>query len=253
MQVSFSNIMGALLVLLTIVLLLVFIVMLRRRMLKMRLRSLSAYEALDEQAGLVVETGGRLHISVGAGGLSGEETATTIAALTALEGAASASVISDNPPLITTGAATSLPAAADTVQRAYRRQRSAEKYQPDSVQLIALDTLAMSAGITSLMEDYPVQANIAVGSFGAEAVLLTEEGQRLGLQQTLGSELVEGQAVAMASVDHPLIGEELLAARGYLSEDVGGKAALLTQDTLRLLIVAFLIVGGLLSAVGLLQ
>ncbi len=253
MQASFGNVLGILLVLFAVLLIGVLIALLRRGTLSIRLRKLSAYDALEEQAGLAVESGGRLHISVGAGGISTEQTATTIAALTSLEAAATASVISDNPPLITTGSATTLPAAADTVQRAYRKQRSPEKYQPDSVQLIALDTVSMAAGATSLMEDYPVQANLLVGTLGAEAILMTEEGTRLGLPQTLGTDQIEGQAVALAATEHPLIGEELLAARGYLSEDASATAAIITQDILRVVVVIFLIAGSLLSAVGLLQ
>lgn len=252
MPATFSNVLAIILIAGTGFLIGVLIVLLRRGALPIRFRSLSAYDALEEQAGLAVESGGRLHISVGAGGISTEQTATTVAALTGLEEAARASVISDNPPLITIGSATTLPAAADTVQRAYRKQRSPEKYQPDSVQLIALDSLSMSAGATSLMEDYPVQANIVVGSFGAEAVLMAEEGQRLGLAQTLGSDQVEGQAVALAATEHPLIGEELLSARGYLSDDSSAKAAIISQDILRVLVIITLIIGSILSAVGLL-
>lgn len=216
------------------------------------LRDLSAYRALPEQVGQAVETGGRLHISLGPGGLIGREAGTTIAALSVLDAASAASVISDELPVATTGDATTLPAAADTLRRAYQQVDNLAGYETKAVRLVALDAVAMAAGATSIIADDGVQANVLVGSFGQEAALMTEAGYRQRIPQTLGSDRLEGQAVAMAMADHPLIGEEVYAARAYLNRTPSAVGGLAAEDVLRWVIVALIAAGVVLETLGML-
>jgi hypothetical protein len=189
---------------------------------------------------------------VGPGGLIGRETGTTLAALSVLDAASTASVIGDELPVATTGDATTLLAAADTLRRAYERVDDLEKYETKAARLVALDATAMAAGATSIIADDDVQANVLVGSFGPEAALMMEAGYRQRIPQTLGSDRLEGQAVALAMADHALIGEEVYAARAYLDgtpPSVGGLAA---EDILRWVIVALIAAGVVLETLGML-
>jgi len=227
--------------------------LIHRGILKPTFRRLSAYETLDEQVGLAVETGGQIHITVGASGIVGEDTGTTVAALTILGEATKSSVISDRPPLITLANATTFPAAADVVQRSYRLQNVPDKFEADTVQVVALDPLTLAGSVTSLAGHDKIKGNILVGALGQEVVLMTEAGNRQQIKQTVGSDLLEGQAVAFAAADHQLIGEEMFAVHGYVGDDPTGKSALVTQDILRIGVIGFIIVGGLLSAFGLIN
>jgi hypothetical protein len=217
------------------------------------LRPLAGYAALARLVGQAVESGGRVHVSTGSGDIAGEKTAATLSGIAALDYVSEASSISDLTPLATTGDATAMPLLADTVRRAYQRTRSYDKFDPDSARLVAFEPLSMAAGITSMIPDESVRANVLLGSFGPELALITESGRRNHLTQVAGSDELEGQAVAYAMADHALIGEEIFAARAYLSGDPGSLASIALQDVLRWLIIAGLVIGTLLGVLGLIR
>ncbi len=216
------------------------------------LRPLKGYEALSDRVGQAVESGGRIHVSLGPNSIVGPETGTTLAGLAMLDVMAQAAAISDKPPVATTGNATALPVISDTLRRT---QASAAGPAPDvsNARLIALDALAMAAGTTPLIKDAAVQTNILMGSFGPEAVLMTEAGARRGIQQIVGSDRTEGQAIGYAVTDKLLIGEEIYAVRAYAQDDDVTKAGLLTEDLLRWLVAGMIVIGALLQTVGLLR
>jgi hypothetical protein len=58
------------------------------------------------------------------------------------------------------------------------------------------------------------------------------------------------QAVLYASVDDPLIGEELFAAGAYTNAGSPHQASLQVQDVLRWVIILILLVGSALSLIG---
>lgn len=217
------------------------------------LRPLGGYALFEQQIGQAVESGGRVHISIGPNSIIGEETGAALAALAMLDLAARAAVISDLPPVATTGNATSLPVVSDTIRRAYERERMFERFHPSSARLVALDPTALAGGITSIIPDEEVRTNILFGSFGPEVALATEAGRRKRILQTLGSDRLEAQAVGYTMADHVLIGEEMFAARAYLSAEPTATAGLITQDVLRWLVTGLIVLGALLQSLGLLR
>src|SRR5688572_21502644 len=70
-----------------------------RQGLKPNLRPLSGYEALLAQVGEAVESGGRVHVSLGPNGIIGEDTGATLAGLAVLDLVSDASAISDRSPV----------------------------------------------------------------------------------------------------------------------------------------------------------
>lgn len=215
------------------------------------LRPLPAYDQLSDHVGQAIESGGRLHVSLGPGSIIDTRTVTTIAGLSILDEAAEQSTIGDHPPVVTTGDATTLPVAADGVLRAYRRTGQLENYSSQSARLVALDGTSLAAGATSIIHDDHVKANILVGSFGPEVALMAEAGKRLDIPQTIGSDRLEGLAVAFALADQPLIGEEMYVSRAYLTDDPSAVGALAAQDILRWGIIGLIIFGMILQTLGL--
>jgi hypothetical protein len=215
------------------------------------IRPLPAYDRLSDHVGQAIESGGRLHVSLGPGSIIGTRTVTTIAGLSILDEAAGQSTIGDHPPVVTTGDATTLPAAADGVRRAYRRTGQLEHYTTQSARLVALDATSLAGGATSIIHDDHVKTNILVGSFGPEVTLMAEAGKRLDIPQTIGSDRLEGIAAAFALADDPLIGEELYVSRAYLTDDASATGALAAQDILRWGIIALIIFGTVLQTLGL--
>ncbi|HEC24125.1 MAG TPA: hypothetical protein ENI95_14530 [Chloroflexi bacterium] len=250
MSGSLTNLLGLLIVLAGVLLLIVF-TFLARRGFRPPLRPLSGYEAFPRQVGQAVESGGRVHVSLGPNGIIGEDTATTIAGLTVLETITRASVISDRQPVATTGDATALPVVSDTVRRVYRDSELPKAYDPKAIRLVALDPVALAGGATSIIADEDVRANVIVGSFGPEVALMAEAGERLRIPQTIGSDRLEGQAAAFAMADHALIGEEIFVARAYLTEEPAAWASLASQDVLRWFVILIIVIGVILKTLGL--
>src|SRR5574341_378325 len=179
-----------------------------RQGLKPDLRPLSGYDALLDQVGQAVESGGRVHVSLGPNGIVGEETATTLAGLAVLDVVSSASAISDRSPVATTADATALPLIADTIRRAYVEKGTLEKYESTAARLVGFDPIVLAGGVTSVVGSEQVRANVLTGSFGPETALMTEAGHRQGISQGAGSDRLEAQATGYVMADHVLIGEE---------------------------------------------
>lgn len=246
------NWLGPLLIVGGAVLLVAFTVATRRGF-KPALRRIDGYEALPGQTGRVVESGGRMHVSLGPNSLAGQDAGVTLAGLAMLDMAAGAAAIADRPPLATTADATTVWVMSDLVRRVYEEKDRADRLGTQNALLVALDSTALAGGLTSLIPDAEVQANVLVGSFGAEAALIAEAGSRVRIPQTVGSDRLEAQAAGYALADHVLIGEEMFAARGYLEGRASARGGLLTQDVLRWALIGLIVIGAALQTLGLLN
>lgn len=215
-----------------------------------RLRRLSAYEALPGQVGDAVESGGRVHVSLAANSIVDRETVTSMAGLEVLENVAERSAISERSALGTTADATTLPLVGDAIYVPAERQGLEDNVERTAARLVAFDPLTLAAGATSLVVDENAAANVLVGSFEREAVLITEAGQRQGISQTVASDRLEGQAVGLVAADHPLIGEELFAAGAYLNQRPTRLGGIAAEDILRWIIVLSILTGVVLRTIG---
>jgi hypothetical protein len=206
---------------------------------------------VPSQIGQAVESDGRVHVSLGANSIVAEDTAATIASLAMLRAVAQGSSISDRQPVASTGDATAYPLIADTVRRAYQAAGEMEKYDTKAIRQVAFDGVTLAGGVTAIVEDDDVRANVLVGSFGPEVALMAQAGIRKNIPQTIASDRLEGQAVAYTMADTPVCGEELFAASAYLDDLPAPKASLISQDVLRLLVASVILVGVLLKTLGL--
>ncbi len=219
-----------------------------RQGLKPDLRPLGGYDALLDQVGQAVESGGRVHVSLGPNGLVGEETTTTLAGVAVLDLVSAASAISDRAPVASTSDATALPIMSDTIRRAYQDRGTLEKYESTAARLVAFDPVAMAGGVTSIVGSEQVRANVLVGSFGPETALMAEAGNRKGISQVVGSDRLEAQAASYVMADHTLIGEEIYVARAYLQNHAPTVAGVLAQDIMRWVVIGAIVVGLILYA-----
>jgi hypothetical protein len=231
-------------------LLFVVFAFLARQGFKPALRPLDAFDALSNQVGQAIESGGRVHVSLGKNSLIDEDTGTTLAGLEMLSTVTENSAISDRSPVATTADATTLFLMGDTMRRAYEQKKLPTKYEPTAVRLIAFDPVALAGGITSLIPDDDVRANVLIGSFGPEAALIAEAGRRQRIPQTIGSDRLEAQATAYAMADYPLIGEEIYTIRAYTKGDPASIGSVAVQDVLRWVAIGAIVVGLVLKTLG---
>ncbi|MCU0484708.1 MAG: hypothetical protein MUC85_01230 [Anaerolineales bacterium] len=214
------------------------------------LREIPAYIHLRRQAGLSVEAGTRLHVSLGRGGIIGLRSGVAMVGLAVLDRVARAAMISDRPPLATSGESMLSILAQDGIRNAYRSVKSEAQLNPDSGRLTGLTPLSYAAGVMTLPKDERISTHILVGNFGSEAALIADAAERNGDQVVAGSDQPAAQAVLFAAASDPLIGEEVYAGGAYLSGSTSHAASLRAQDVLRWLIILVIITGAVLKLVG---
>lgn len=216
------------------------------------LREIEAFDSLALTVGQAVETGKRLHVSLGSSALGDAHTAATLAGLSVLDQVSDSAALSDKPPVITTADGPTALLAEDALHNVYKRQNAPERFDPNAARVVGTEPLAFGAGLTSLVNDETVAGTILIGSVGPEAVLLTEAGQRAKVTALAGSDDPATQALLFTSAQYPLVGEELFAGGAYIA---GGRpahrASLQTQDTVRLLIGLVILAGVLAKTLGL--
>jgi hypothetical protein len=208
-----------------------------------KLRPLPALEDLPESVGRSAETGQPLHVSVGVSGLGGVSTTETWAGLTLLKQLADEAAACDTPLIVTVADPTVLPLAQDILRRAYTRHGNPEGYDPTQVRMIAPNSMAYAAGVMGLMGRESLTANIMVGAFGDEYLLMGETAARQGVYQVVGAADPQVLPFVYASADETLVGEEMFAGGAYTTRLPIQIASLLVEDWARwLLIVAIVLV-----------
>ena len=81
-----------------------------------------------------------------------------------------------------------------------------------------------------------------LGTFEAESLIIAETGNTVGAIQIAGTDSTIQLAFFIVACDYTLIGEELFAASGYLSNDQAILASVRAQDMLKFVIAAVLVI-----------
>lgn len=225
-----------------------------RRKTPLAFREIRAFARMRQAIGRVVEDGTRLHVSLGRGALITPQSASAMAGLTLLRRLAELTSAGDQPPIATSGDAALAILSQDTLKTA--SQASAQGvYDPSAGRLTGLTPFSYAAGALPAIHDENISTNVFMGNFGVEAALLVEAAERANTFTLAASDNMAAQAVLYASVQEPLIGEELYAAGAYMDAGPLHAASLRVQDILRWLIIIVILVGALvqlLRAVGIL-
>ena len=98
-------------------------------------REIAALTRLRRAAGLAVEDGTRLHVSLGRGGLVTPRGAASLSALALLRQISEQTSISDRPPVATSGDSVLAALSQDTLQAAYQSAGVEELFDPSSGRL----------------------------------------------------------------------------------------------------------------------
>lgn len=238
-------------VLVLVITLFVIAVFSRRRKAPFALRPIRAFDNLGGLVGRSIESDRPLHISLGSAGLGGDSTIVALASAEMAYYIAHQAAIGDNSPLITLSSSSAIPLGQDTLRRAYKSSGFQDRFSPLAVRWYPAGrrSLAFAAALTALMRDENTSSNVLVGSYGAEIALPLITANRLGQPVIANSDQPEGQAIAFALGDTPLIGEEVFAAAAYLDDDPNQSTRMVVQDVLRWgLVLAML--GGLIATIG---
>lgn len=208
------------------------------------LRPLAGFTSLKQQVGLAIETGSKLHISIGQAGLIGPDSPTSIAANQIVDSLAKDGCANGTPPLVTVGEGTLLPLAQTQIRSAYENAGRLDEFNTHQAVFVAseTDTMAYAGGVAVEIFQNKIASNVLAGRFGEEVAIMAEAGTRKQVEQVIGSNNPVALAVATAVTDNILIGEELLVAGAYLEGKPNQLASVQLQDILRWLIVITIII-----------
>lgn len=222
----------------------------RFRQARRAFRPIPALLRLRRAIGLAVEDGTRLHVSIGKSSIFSATNASALVALSTLERIAQLSLVSDRPPVATSGDGTLSILSQDTLRAAYRIANVPEQYDSERGRLTGATPMSYVAGTLPVMRDERVSTNILVGNFGPEAGLLADASDQQNAFVLATSDALATQAVFYAAAEETLIGEELFALPAYLQAGPVYQASLRVQDVLRWVVIGLLVLTAILSFLG---
>jgi hypothetical protein len=224
-----------LIILLALVVSVIVTQFIRRRKEAFPMRQIAAYESIPLLVGTAIEAGRPLHISFGSTGLGGSSTPLTLASAELMYQVVQRNLVGST--IVTMSDPSALPLAYGTLRRAYESRR--DRLGNSSVRWYPAGTrsLAFAAALTGVLTDDRVSGSILVGNFGAEMALILATAARRRQATIAGSTDLDGQAVAYAMSDYPLIGEEMFVAGAMLGGNAAQRGSVVTLDILRWLLI----------------
>jgi hypothetical protein len=211
------------------------------------IRKLAGLEAVEEAVGRATEMGKPVLFIPG---ISELDEIQTIAGLSILGKVARITAQYETPLIVPVLYPMALAAAGEVVKGAYLDAGRPDSFKPDMVRYVAGEQFAYVAAVNGIMLREKPAANVYMGAFYAESLLLAETGFEAGAIQIAGTAMPEQLPFFIAACDYTLMGEELYAASAYLSKEPLMLGSLKGQDLIKIVLVFFIIVGVIL---GLLQ
>jgi hypothetical protein len=202
-----------------------------------------------------VESGAKVHFSIGNGGLEGQNgTAESLSGLTALSTVESVAARTKGRVTATSNDAMAYLISDSTAYSEYNTAGRAYDYKTAETRFVTQQqNIAYAAGVSSILKEPNVTGNAIIGRVGPEYLLVGDVANRRNIPQIAGTTQAEGMPLMIASAgkDNVLLGEEVYAAPAYLSRNPAQLASLRTQDIMRLIIIAVILVGIVLATLGL--
>jgi hypothetical protein len=234
-----------------LVLIIIFWILGRKKPI-LALRGISAFTKLSKMIGISVESGKRIHVSLGKGSIYGEQAAAGIVGLSVLERIAQVTTMSDLPPIATSGDGAIAILSQDTLKGSYRAIGTQNQYDPTFGRFTGATPFSFAVGSLPVIYDEQSSIDILLGHFGSEVALITDASTRNGNSSLAGSDNLTAQSILYATAEEPLIGEELFAAGAYVKPEPMHIASLHAQDVMRWILVTAIILGAILKFLGVL-
>ena len=143
-----------------------------------------------------------------------------------------------------------LAASQEVVEQAYIEAGRKDAYNKDMIRYVAGEQLALAAAINGIIVREKPAANIYMGAFFAESLLLAETGNAAGSIQIAGTAEPEQLPFFIAACDYTLMGEELYAASSYLSHEPVLLGGLKGQDFMKIVLVFLILAGTVMMTFG---
>ncbi len=211
------------------------------------IRRIGGLDAIDEAVGRCTEMGKpTLYIP----GISTIADVATIASLNILGQVAkriatyqSRIVVPNRDPIV-------YPVTQDVVKLAFQEAGYADNYRPEDVYFVTNDQFSYAAAVCGTMVREKPGANLLLGMFYAESLVLAETGASVGAIQIAGTDAISQLPFFVTACDYTIIGEELYAASAYISREPTLLGSLKGQDAYKAISIGLIVIGALLATIG---
>ena len=213
----------------------------------MYIRPLAGISAIEEAVGRATEMGRPvLYVP----GIDDVNNIQTIYSMVILEKVASMVAQYGTPLIVPVGKAFVVPMAEETVKQGYMNAGVPDAYNPNTVRYMSDEQFAFTAATNGIILREKPAANIYLGSFYAESLLLAETGFMTRSIQVAGTANVHQLPFFVVACDYTLIGEEFYAATAYMSREPSLMGTIKAQDYFKVGIIAALFLGCILETAG---
>lgn len=207
-------------------------------------RRIPGIDAIEEAIGRATEMGRSvLYVP----GINDIDDIQTMASLSVLESVAKMTARYETPIVVPTNYPVVMTLAQEMVKNGYVAAGRPDGYDPNSVRYVTTEQFAYVAAVTGIMLRDKPAANIYLGSFYAESLLLAETGFSTKAIQIAGTAQVAQLPFFVVACDYTLIGEELYAAGAYLSREPRLLGSLKASDLAKVAIIAIIVAGSVLE------
>lgn len=213
---------------------------------ELTIRSIGGLDSLDEAVGRCTEMGRPVHFTFGIG----EMDANVLAAFDVLGYVSKQCARMDTDIIVTNALGEVQMMTEEIVRAAYVDVGKADSYKPDNVRFISNVQTAYMSAILGIFERERPGANLMMGPFYAESMMLAEAGQQIGAIQVGGTGRTIQVPFFVAACDYTLIGDELFVAGAYLGRAPLRVGAIYAQEFGKWLALGFMLVGSVLSTFG---
>ncbi len=204
------------------------------------IRKIPGLEAIEDAVGRATEMGRTVLFIPGIQELDDIQ---TIAGVTILGRIAKITAEYETPLMVPVRYPLVFAGAQETVKQSYMEVGKSDSYQEDTVRYVAGEQFAFTAHVNGWMMREKPAANIYMGGFYAESLLLAENGFAAGAIQIAGTAETAQLPFFIVSCDYTLIGEELYAASAYLSHEPLLLGGLKGQDLFKATLIAMILLG----------
>ncbi len=142
------------------------------------------------------------------------------------------------------------PVTQDVVKEAFVEAGYPHNYRSDDVYFVTNDQFAYAAAVCGTMVREKPGANLFLGMFYAESLVLAETGASVGAIQIAGTDAISQLPFFVTACDYTIIGEELYAASAYIGREPTLLGTLKGQDLFKMVCLGVICLGVLLMTLG---
>ncbi len=215
------------------------------------IRRIAGLDAIDEAIGRATELGRPVHQTPGfASVMNSAQSPMIMSGLSVMRYVSRKTAQYSAPFIVTVGAAETYTIADEVVRSAYSEVNKLSEYSSSMVRFLSPDSFAFATAAVGIMTREKVAANIMIGYFTAESLMLAETGHSVGAIQIAGTAVMPQIPFFAVACDYCLIGEEIYAVSSYLDREPTMMGSLAGQDLAKLIAALLLLGGSIASTFG---